>query len=91
MKTILRLSFNLVRFVLFSLLVFMRPVVGLVLGLASGLCLFAFLFCVLFARQQHTPIWAFLGTGIVSTMLLWFYDVLLLSLAPDDHLMVLER
>lgn len=91
MKKILRPLLNLVRFVLFSLLIFIRPIFGLVFGLASGLCLLGFLFCVLFAREQHTPLWAFLGAGIVSTMLLWFYDALLSFLAPDDYVMIAER
>jgi hypothetical protein len=88
---ILEALLNLVRFILFSLLIFIRPVFGAVLGLASGLCLLGFLFCVFFARDQQTPLWAFLGAGIASTMVLWFYDALLSFLAPDGYVMIAER
>lgn len=88
---ILRGLLNLVRFVLFSLLIFVRPIFGAVFGLAAGLCLLGFLFCVFFARDQHTPLWAFLVAGIASTMVLWFYDALLSFLAPDGYVMIAER
>jgi hypothetical protein len=60
-------------------------------GMGSGLCLFGFLFCLLFSRNQSTPLWAFLGAELVSTVLLWFYDALLSLLTPYGYVMIAER
>ena len=91
MKKILQAFFNLLWFVLFSILIFIRPILGAVFSMASGLCLLGFLFCIVFAREHQTPLWAFLITGIVSTMVLWFYDALLSFLAPEGYIMVTQR
>ena len=87
----LRGLLNLVQFVLFSLLIFFRPVFVGIFGMASGLCLLCFLFCVFFSRAQQTPLWAFLVARIASTMVLWLYDALLSFLAPKDYVMLAER
>ena len=83
--------FHLVRFVLFSTLMFFRPVVTVIFSLFSGLCLFGFLFCLLFARTQTIPLWAFLGAGITSTITLWIYDAMLSFLAPDNTVLIVQR
>jgi hypothetical protein len=88
MIQILRWLLNLVRFILFSFLILIRPVFVMIFGVASGFCLFGFLFCALFQRDQQTVLWALLGAGIVFTMLLWLYDVVLLFFAPNDFILI---
>ena len=91
MKTMLNTMIDFLQFVTFSLLLFLRPVIGVVLRLTSSLCLFGFLFCLLFASTQPTPLWAFSGTGIAATMLLLGYDAVLSRLAPDGYVIITER
>jgi hypothetical protein len=80
-----------VRLVLFSMLVFIRPVIGAVFGLLAGLCLIGFVFCLLFARHETTPLFAFLGFGVGLTLLLWIYDDILGRLAPENYVIIAER
>src|SRR4051812_28053089 len=89
MKTALLLLLSLVlgllRFILFATFAFFRLVFWVVFGFGSGLCLMCFLFLLLFARHLQTPLWAFLGAGIGSLMVMTIYDVILLSLAPEGY------
>lgn len=87
MKTLL----SVIRMMLFSMMIFVRPIISLVLSLVAGICLLGFGFCLLFARDQTTPMYAFLGFGVGITFLLWLYDDLLARLAPPDYVMIAQR
>lgn len=87
MKTLL----SIIRMLLFTILIFVRPVFNLVFSLVSGMCLLGFVFCLIFARDQTTPMYAFLGFGIGLTFLLWLYDDLVMRLAPPDYIMIAQR
>jgi hypothetical protein len=87
----MKMLINAVRLVLFSLLIFIRPAVGAVFGLFAGLCLIGFLFCLLFARHETTPLFAFLGVGVGLTLFLWLYDDILARLAPENYVVIAER
>lgn len=82
---------NVVRSVLFALLLFIRPLVSLVGTLGSGVCLFGFLFCLIFAREQTTPMFACLGFGVSLIALMRLYDGLVSLMAPEDVVMIAQH
>ncbi len=84
----LKFLLNAARFVLFSVLMFVRPIVGAVFRFMSWVCLLCFVFCLIAARAEHTALWAFLVVGIVSTGALYGFDFLVALLAPRDFLLV---
>jgi hypothetical protein len=86
----LKLLLNAVRFVLFSVLMFVRPIFGAVFRGVSWLCLLCFVFCMIAARAEHTALWAFLIVGIASTAALYSFDFLIAMLASTDF-MLIER
>jgi hypothetical protein len=88
MKILFWLVLSVLRFIVFAVLVFFRPVFSMVLGMGGGLCLFGFLFCLLFARHQQTPLWALLGAGIGATVVMLVYDMILMSVAPEGFVLV---
>ncbi len=73
---------NVVRSVLFALLLFIRPLVSLVGTLGSGVCLFGFLFCLIFA---------FLGFGVGLNLVMRLYDGLVSLMAPEDVVMIAQH
>jgi hypothetical protein len=83
--------------VLFFLLGTLRPVVRIIVGLASAFSLFAsvLLFVVSWYQNWRTDfVWesgGFFVVAIVCSALLWYYDVLLMKLAPEDFQLVLFR
>lgn len=87
----MKVLLNVLRMVLFSALLFIRPLLSAVAGFIAGLCLFGFLFCLIFAREQTTPMYAFFGVGVGLTLIRWLYDDLLARLAPDDYIMLTQR
>lgn len=98
METFLNLSlkvlvfiFKLIRFFLFTCLVFFRPVISFVLSIVSVACLFGFLAWSVFWRQHPEPMIGCLVTGIVSTIIFFTYDFILSLCAPDNTTMIAER
>ena len=81
----------LLRYVLFAVLMFLRPLCGLVFGCAAGLSLVCLILGFLMARDKHQMLWAFFGVGVVSTVILHCYDALVLALAPGSFPMLLAR
>jgi hypothetical protein len=88
---LLWMVWSLLRFSLFLLLLFIRPVIVAVGALIAGMSLFVFLFCLLFTRHETTILYAMFGTGMGMTLFLWLYDDLLSRLAPDDYVLIAER
>ena len=84
-------SLWLVRYALFIVMVFLRPVVSFVFGSAAALFLLGLIFGLWMARDKHTMLWAFFGMGVASTAILFLYDALLLMLVPDRFPMLLAR
>jgi hypothetical protein len=82
---------NVIRSVLFALLLFIRPLVSLVSTFGSGVSLFGFLFCLIFAREQTTPMYACLGFGVGLIVLMRLYDGLVSLMAPDDVIMIAQQ
>lgn len=82
---------NVIRSVLFALLLFIRPLVSLVGTFGSGVCLFGFLFCLIFARDQTTPMFAFLGFGVSLIVVMRLYDGLVSLMAPEDVVMIAQH
>lgn len=81
---------SIVKAVLFASLLFLRPLVSGLGSVISGVCLFGFMFCLLFAREHTTPMFAFLALGVGLIAFMRLYDGLMSWMAPDD-LMVISR
>jgi hypothetical protein len=79
------------RYLVFGVVLFMRPVVGLLFGGALAVCLVGLVLGVLIARDHHQMLWAFFGAGVVSTAILFCYDALVLALAPGRFPLLLAR
>lgn len=84
----LKLLLNAARFVLFGVLMFVRPIIGAVFRLLAWVCLLCFVFCLIAARAEHTALWAFLFIGIGSTAALYSFDFLIALLAPRSFLLI---
>lgn len=87
---ILKAIFAGLRFALFSVLMFVHPLMGVFHKLAN-ICLAAALFCIMLVPHYHTPLWAFLGFGIGLTAFEWFYDVIVARLAPKNLTLIIQR
>lgn len=74
----------------FTLLLFFRPVVTGLMGLIGGLSLIGFLGILIFARQETTPMFAFLFSGIGAVGIAFGYDLVLMFLAPAGFTLILE-
>jgi hypothetical protein len=81
----------LLRYLVFGVLLFVRPVVGLLFGCASAACLVGLVLGFLVARDHHQMLWAFFGAGVVSTAILFCFDALVLALAPGRFPLLLAR
>lgn len=88
---LLRVAVWLLRYLVFSVLLFVRPVVGLLFGCASALCLVWLVLGLLITRDHRQMLWAFFGAGLVSTAIMFFYDALVLALAPGRFPLLLAR
>lgn len=88
---LLRIVVWLLRYALFAVMMFLRPVVGLLFGTAAALCLAGLLFGLVVARDQPHMLWAFLAAGVLSGVIRYAYDVLVLALAPDRFPLLLAR
>ena len=80
-----------VRFAAFTVLMFLRPVFGLLFGAISAGCLIGLVIGLIIAREHHEMLWTFFGLGLGSGVLLFCYDALVLMLAPDRFPMLLAR
>jgi hypothetical protein len=93
----LLLGWKLLKRVLFFLLGTLRPEVRIIVGLVTGFSLFAsvLLFVISWYHNWRTDfVWesgGFFVVAIVCSALLWYYDVLLMKLAPEDFQLVLFR
>ncbi|MEJ7807168.1 MAG: hypothetical protein WKG03_14745 [Telluria sp.] len=81
----------LLRYVLFAVLMFVRPFCVLVFGWAAALNLAALILGFLIAGNKHQMLWGFFGLGVASTVVLICYDALVLALAPGRFPMPLAR
>jgi hypothetical protein len=81
----------LLRYAAFGVLMFVRPVFGLVFKVASGVCLFGLIAGFVIAPDRHPMLWGFFGVGVASTAILFCYEALVLSLAPGRFPMLLVR
>jgi hypothetical protein len=88
---LLRVAVWLLRYLVFVVLMFLRPVIGLLFGTASALCLVCLALGFVIARDHHQMLWAFFGAGIASTAILFCYDALVLVLAPGRFPLLLAR
>jgi hypothetical protein len=92
---LLLLGWKLFKRVLFFLLGTLRPVVRIIVGLASAFSLFAsVLLLVISWYQNWRPdfLWesgGFFVLAMVCSALLWYYDVLLMKLTPEGFQVVL--
>lgn len=84
----------LLRYIVLGVLLFFRPVVKLVFGFgAIGSLLALVLGLLVMGLHPDHPqmMWGFLAAGLVSTMILFCYDVIVLALAPGRFPMLLAR
>lgn len=81
----------LLRYALFAMLMFVRPLCGFVFGGVAALSLAALVLGLLIARDHHQMLWAFFGAGLASSAILFAYDAILLTLAPSRFPIVLAR
>lgn len=79
----MKTMFGALRLPVFSLLVLLRPVVASVLSLVGGACLFGFLFCLLFLRDEPAALWSLLGAGVGAVAVIGAYDGLVSLAAPE--------
>jgi glucan phosphoethanolaminetransferase (alkaline phosphatase superfamily) len=79
------------RYTLFAILMFLRPLCGFVFGGAAALSLAALVFGLVIARDHHQMLWALFGAGLASSAILFAYDAILLTLAPSHFPIVLAR
>jgi len=92
---LLLLGWKLVKRVLFFLLSTLRPVVRIIVGLATAFSLFAcvLLFVISWYQNWRTDfLWesaGFFAVAIVCSALLWYYDVVLIKLTPKAFQVVL--
>jgi hypothetical protein len=81
---------------LFFLLGTLRPVIRIIVGLATDFSLFAsvLLFVISWYQWRTDFLWesgGFFVVAMVGSALLWYYDVLLMKLAPEGFQLVLFR
>ena len=94
---LLLLGWKLVKRVLFFLLGTLRPLVRIIVGLATAFSLFAsvLLFVISWYQNWRTDfLWesgGFFVIAMVCSALLWYYDVLLMQLVPEGFQLVLFR
>jgi hypothetical protein len=88
---LLRVVAWLLRYLVFGVLLFVRPVVSLLFGAAAALCLVGLVLGFLIARDNPHMLWGFFGVGAASTAILFAYDALVLVLSPGRFPMLLTR
>lgn len=76
------------KFIVFTALLFVRPVIRAVCGGMAGISLFCSLFIFSFMRHETTPLFAFLWIGLGMTAILWLYDILILLVAPEGFQLI---
>ena len=81
----------LLRHALFFVLVFLRPVVTAVFSFVAASVLLALILGLWVAHDKHHMLWGFFGLGVISTAILYFYDALVLMLAPGRFPLFLAR
>lgn len=84
----------LLRYAVLAVLLFLRPVVNLVFGFAAMGSLVALVLAVMImgVHPDHPQMmWGFFVAGLVSTVILFCYDAIVLSLAPGRFPMLLAR
>ena len=92
---LLLLGWKLVKRVLFFLLSTLRPVVRIIVGLASAFSLFASVLLLAISWYQNWRtdfLWesgGFFVVAIACSALLWYYDVVLINLTPEGFQVVL--
>jgi len=79
----IRCLLGVAKFAAFTSLLFCRPFIRIVFGVATKISLICLLFIAAFERSQTTPMFAFLYAGLASTAILWLYDELLKLVGPD--------
>jgi hypothetical protein len=92
---LLLLGWKLVKRVLFFLLGTLRPVVRIIVGLATAFSLFASVLSFVISWYQNWRtdfMWesgGFFVVAMVCSALLWYYDVVLIKLTPEGFQVVL--
>ena len=86
----IKLVAHAIRYSLFFFLLFVSPVVEGILSIIGGLCLLCVLFCLVDWKDvnMHFIMWRILGAGMLSTILLFGYNMLVSMLAPDDYVII---
>ncbi len=79
------------RYMLFAVLMFLRPLWVLVFSWTAGLSLAALVLGLLIAREKYQMLWGFFGVGVTSTVFLFCYDALVLALPPGRFPMLVAR
>ena len=82
---------NIIKFAIFHIMLFIRPLVVAVLGFFSGMGLFFGVICYFIARDHKDVMWILLKTGFVTSILLFSYDWLLSFFAPEDVVLISQR
>lgn len=81
----------LLRYVAFGVLMFVRPVVNWLFGGAAILFLLGLILGLMIAPEHHNMLWGFLCAGVLSTGIVFGYDILVLALAPNRFPILLAR
>lgn len=84
----------LLRYAAFVVLLFVRPVFGLVFKATAFGCLLGLVLGWVITHDdpgQHHMLWGFFVAGLASTVILFCYDAILLGLAPRRFPMLLAR
>lgn len=88
---IIKLASGLLRGLVFAILLFLRPFVTGVFGLLGGLCLIGFLATLVLDRTQGTALLGMFTFGLLSALIVFGYNWLLILLAPSGFTMVMEE
>lgn len=88
-NTLTRAALLFARGVVFTILLFLRPLVVGIGSIIGGLCLLGFVGTLLLAADQTTALWAFFTGGLVAVAISFAYSWILMLLAPPGFMMMM--
>jgi hypothetical protein len=88
--TIIHVAVMMARSLLFTMMLFFRPLVVGATSIVAGLCLIGFVGTFVLVSGHAQPLLAFLSLGVVAVAIGFLYNWILMLLAPAGFTMLLE-